>query len=75
MQTQVVLTCNNCHKSDFAPFILLAEGYAVDNAAQRLWLQCLSCNALLVLAVDAAVQDQLVDLVEDDGKGIRSSDA
>ena len=70
---QTVLNCEHCHRSDFAPFLLLAPG-PVDTASERLWLQCLSCRDVRVIAVDADVQTQLVDLVEDDEE-IRSSDA
>src|SRR5579884_3610477 len=48
---QTVLSCDNCHKSDFAPFLMLAEGQ-VATASERLWLQCLHCRQLLVMAVD-----------------------
>lgn len=71
---QTVLSCEHCHKSDFAPFLLLAPA-AVPTASERLWLQCLHCRDLLVMAVDPDVQNQLVDLVEDDEEEIRSSDA
>jgi hypothetical protein len=53
---------------------LLSEG-DVDSASERLWLQCLHCKDLLVMAVDSEIQNQLVDLVEDDEEEIRSSDA
>lgn len=71
---QTVLSCEHCSKSDFAPFLLLSEG-AVESASERLWLQCMHCKDLLVMAVDSEVQSQLVDLVEDDEEEIRSSDA
>jgi hypothetical protein len=71
---QTVLSCDNCRRSDFAPFLLLSEG-DVDSASERLWLQCLHCKDLLVMAVDSEIQNQLVDLVEDDEEEIRSSDA
>ncbi|HEV3311315.1 MAG TPA: hypothetical protein VG815_12435 [Chloroflexota bacterium] len=71
---QTVLSCEHCHKSDFAPFLLLAHK-DVDTASERLWLQCLNCRDLRVISVDADVQSQLVDLVEDDEEEIRSSDA
>jgi hypothetical protein len=70
---QTVLSCDHCHKSDFAPFLLLAQSN-VDTASERLWLQCLNCRDLRVIAVDSEVQSQLVDMVEDDEE-IRSSDA
>jgi hypothetical protein len=70
---QSILRCDNCRRSDFAPFLLLSQG-PVESAAERLWLQCLHCHDMIVMAVDSDVQSQLVDLVEDDGEEIRSSD-
>jgi len=71
---QTILSCDHCRTSDFAPFLLLAEG-SVETATERLWLQCLTCHDLRVIAVDPDVQGQLVDLAEDDEEEIRSSDA
>lgn len=71
---QTVLSCDNCKRSDFAPFLLLSEG-PVDSAPERLWLQCLNCRDLRVIAVNPEVQGQLIDMVEDDEEEIRSSDA
>lgn len=71
---QTVLNCDHCRKSDFAPFLLLAHD-EVDTAPERLWLQCLNCRDVRVIAVDSEVQRQLGDLAEDDEEEIRSSDA
>ncbi|GEM_PF-4841358 len=70
---QTVLSCDNCHKSDFAPFLMLAEGQ-VATASERLWLQCLHCRQLLVMAVDPEVQSQLAEIVEDDEEEIHTGD-
>ncbi len=72
---QTVLSCENCRRSDFAPFLMLAEADTVGSASQRLWLQCLHCKDVLVMSVDPEVQNQLIELVEDDEEEIRSSDA
>jgi hypothetical protein len=71
---QTVLSCEHCQASDFAPFLLVSYG-AVPTVTERLWLQCLNCKDVRVIAVDSEVQDQLVDLAEDDEEEIRSSDA
>jgi len=71
---QTVLSCDHCRASDFAPFLLLAQA-DVDTAPERLWLQCLNCHDVRVIAVDSEVQGQLVNLAEDDEEEIRSSDA
>ena len=70
---QTILSCDHCHTSDFAPFLLLASA-PIETASERLWLQCLTCHDVRVISVDSEVQGQLVDLAEDDEEEIRSSD-
>ena len=70
---QTILSCEHCRASDFAPFLLLAHGDE-NTATERLWLQCLSCHDVRVIAVDSDIQDQLVGLAEDNEEEIRSSD-
>ena len=70
---QTILNCEHCHTSDFAPFLLLAHN-SVETAPERLWLQCLQCRDVRVIAVDSEVQSQIVDFTEDDEEQIRSSD-
>ena len=53
---QTILSCEHCKTSDFAPFLLLAPG-VVESASERLWLQCLNCHDVRVIAVDPEVRD------------------